>query len=82
MSGAAHRRLRCVKGWTQAARQNRSEATCAGGWLAYRRNVVDDYRRVFGADPGPVRDVGVMTDSDDLKTRSETWYGDLSFHAG
>ena len=50
-------------------------------WLAYRRNVVDDYRRVFGAEPGHVSDVGVMTDSDDLSTLSETWYGDLSFHA-
>jgi len=51
----------------------------AGGWLAYRRNVIEDYRRFFGAEPGRISDVGVMTDSDDLSTRSETWYGDLSF---
>jgi len=50
-------------------------------WLPYRRNVIEDYRRVFGADPGQISDLGVMTDSDDLDTVSETWYGDLSFHA-
>jgi hypothetical protein len=53
----------------------------ADRWLAYRRNVVEDYRRVFGAEPGRISDLGVMTDSDDLSTSSETWYGDLSFHA-
>ena len=53
----------------------------ADRWLAYRRNVVEDYRRVFGSEPGHISDVGVMTDSDDLGTLSETWYGDLSFRA-
>jgi hypothetical protein len=58
-----------------------SGAGRTGRWLAYRRNVVEDYRRVFAGEPGHVRDVGVMTDSDDLKTRSESWYGSLSFAA-
>lgn len=52
-----------------------------GRWLRYRRNVVDDYRRVFGADPGPIRHVGVLTDSDDLKLRVESWFGDIAFAA-
>jgi Protein of unknown function (DUF3047) len=50
-----------------------------GRWLGHRRNVVDDYRRVFGGEPGRIRSVGVLTDSDDLRTRSEAWYGDLAF---
>ena len=50
-----------------------------GRWLGYRRNVVEDYRRVFGTEPGRIRSVGVMTDTDDLKTRAEAWYGDLRF---
>ena len=49
-------------------------------WLAYRRNVVEDYRRVFGSEPGRISEMGVLTDSDDLGTLMETWYGDLSFH--
>lgn len=52
-----------------------------GRWLRYRRNVVDDYRRVFGADPGPIRHVGVLTDSDDLRLRVEGWFGDIAFAA-
>lgn len=56
-----------------------SGAGNAGRWLSYRRNVVEDYRRVFGAEPGRIRGVGVMTDSDDLKTHTEAWYGDLRF---
>jgi hypothetical protein len=50
-----------------------------GRWLNYRRNVVDDYRRVFGDEPGRIRGIGVMTDSDDLKTHSEAWYADIAF---
>jgi Protein of unknown function (DUF3047) len=52
-----------------------------GRWCAHRRNVVDDYRRVFGGEPGRIHSVGVLTDSDDLRTRSEAWYGDLGFTA-
>jgi hypothetical protein len=50
-----------------------------GRWLGYRRNVAADYRRVFGAEPGRIRSVGVMTDTDDLKTRTEAWFGDIRF---
>ena len=66
-------RIRYLVVESGAARQDR--------WVAYRRNVIDDYRRVFGADPGRVTDVGITTDSDDLSTLSECWYGDVSFHA-
>ena len=58
-----------------------SGAAHAGRWLAYQRNVLDDYRRVFGGDPGRIGDIGVLTDSDDLQTHFEAWYGDLKFNA-
>lgn len=51
----------------------------SGRWLSYRRNVVEDYRRVFGGEPGRIEDVGIVTDSDDLNTSLETWYGDIAF---
>ena len=51
-----------------------------GRWLSYRRNVVRDYRRVFLEEPGGIHGVGVMTDSDDLKTHSEAWYCDVEFN--
>lgn len=56
-----------------------SGASNIGRWLSYSRNVVEDYRRVFGSEPGRIRTVAVLTDSDDLKTRSEAWFGDLEF---
>lgn len=56
-----------------------SGADNVGRWLNYRRNVVEDYRRVFGGAPARIRSVGAMTDSDDLKTHSEAWFGDLRF---
>lgn len=48
-----------------------------GQWHAYRRNVVADYTRVYGEPPGRLIGVGVLTDSDDLKSSAEAWYGDL-----
>lgn len=51
----------------------------AGRWLSYRRNVVEDYRRVYGSEPGRIINVGILTDSDDLKVRAEAWFGDVAF---
>ena len=56
-----------------------SGATHTGRWQRYRRNVGEDYRRVFGGEPGSILSVGLLTDSDDLKSHSEAWYGDLKF---
>lgn len=59
-----------------------SGARRAGRWLAYERNVLEDYTRVFGEPPsGHVSGVGLLTDSDDLKNHAEAWYGDIAFEA-
>jgi len=59
-----------------------SGAERAGQWLRYERNVLDDYRRVFGGAPaGAISSVGVLTDSDDLKNHAEAWYGDIGLYA-
>lgn len=50
-----------------------------GRWLPYRRNVRDDYRRIYGAEPGRIRHVGVLSDSDDLKLELYSWFGDIDF---
>jgi len=55
-----------------------SGAGGAGRWLHYRRNLADDYRLVFGEEPGPLRSIGVLTDSDDLRQTVEAWYGDIA----
>jgi hypothetical protein len=54
----------------------------AGRWLRYERNLADDFRRVFGEEPGLVDSVGLMSDSDDLKVDVDTWYGDIRLQPG
>ena len=58
-----------------------SGAQRAGRWLRYQRDVVADYRRVFGEAPGPIIGVGVLTDADALKGEMEAWYGDITLSA-
>jgi Protein of unknown function (DUF3047) len=59
-----------------------SGAQRAGRWLYYQRDVVADYRRVFGEAPGQIIGVGVLTDADALKLQLEAWYGDISLAPG
>jgi hypothetical protein len=48
-------------------------------WVSVRRNVLEDYRRAFGADPGDIVAVGLMTDYGDNGAPRRAWYGDITF---
>jgi hypothetical protein len=50
-----------------------------GQWITVRRNVLEDYRRAFGEDPGDIVAVGVMTDSGDDGSTRRALYGDITF---
>jgi hypothetical protein len=50
----------------------------AGHWQSYRRNLAEDYRRVFGEEPGHVTAIELMTDTDNTGGVAETFYGDLT----
>jgi hypothetical protein len=50
-----------------------------GKWQVLKRNVRDDYKRAFNEEPGLLKSVGVMTDTDNTGTKVEAWYGDLKF---
>jgi hypothetical protein len=50
-----------------------------GSWQSVRRDVVADYRRAFGAEPGPVLGVGVMTDTDNTGEKAVGEYADIRF---
>lgn len=52
-----------------------------GEWLHYRRNVLEDYRRAFGEDPGDIVAVGVLTDSDNMQQSTRALYGDITLRA-
>lgn len=50
-----------------------------GRWQRIARNVVDDYRRAFGEEPGTITSVGIMTDTDNTGMKAEAFYGDIQF---
>lgn len=48
-------------------------------WVSEKRDLMEDYRRLFGRNPRwPLTAVGIMSDSDNTKTRSEIYYRNLS----
>lgn len=51
--------------------------THVGGWREHVRDVAADYRRAFGEEPGPLRAVALMTDTDNTTSRLTAWYGAL-----
>lgn len=69
-----HERTSCVRYLVAESGKSRLHR-----WLTVERNVMADYQRVFGEAPGHISSVGVLTDSDDLKTPTEAWYGDIGF---
>lgn len=52
-----------------------------GNWQEVTRNVVEDYRRAFGEEPGRIIAVGIMTDTDNTGERARAWYGDITFRS-
>lgn len=58
-----------------------SGADRAGTWVAHRRDVRADYRRVFGGEARRAHAVAIMTDTDDTRARATAWYGDIWFSA-
>lgn len=50
-----------------------------GQWMVLQRNVYEDFKRVFGEEPGRMTEVGVLTDTDNTGASVEAWYGDIEF---
>lgn len=51
-----------------------------GRWQEVTRNIVEDYRRAFGEEPGRIIAIGIMTDTDNTGDNAHAWYGDIAFH--
>ena len=49
-----------------------------GRWRDHVRDVQADYRLVFGEEPGPLRVVALMTDTDNTSSALTAWYGALT----
>lgn len=56
----------------------RSGDAAAGEWRSEERNVLEDYRRLFGEEPPPYAGIAVMTDADDTRGSAEAWYADIA----
>lgn len=52
-----------------------------GEWVTIRRNVLEDYRRAYGEEPGDVVAVGLMTDPGDDGSSRRGFYGDITFRS-
>ncbi len=49
----------------------------AGLWLREERNVLEDYRRLFGEEPPQAGAVAIMTDTDNTGDKVRAWYDDI-----
>jgi len=54
-------------------------AAHTGTWKLETRNVYEDYKRAFGAEPGRIKAIAIMTDTDNTGTAVEAYYGDIAF---
>ena len=50
-----------------------------GQWQEVTRNIIEDYRRAFGEEPGRITAIGIMTVTDNTGDNAHAWYGDIEF---
>lgn len=54
----------------------------AGQWLTEERDLLADYRLLFGTDPPEAEAIAIMTDTDNTGGVAEAWYGDIILSTG
>jgi hypothetical protein len=54
-----------------------SGAERTGAWVDERRNVLEDYRAIFGEEPPSVGAVAIMTDTDNTGESALACYDDI-----
>jgi len=52
-----------------------------GRWHSYTRNLVEDFKRAFGEEPGKVTSIQLMTDTDNTGADVQAYYGDITVGA-
>lgn len=57
----------------------RSGRTGTGGWVTETRNVYDDYRKLFGEEPGEISGVRLQINSQHTATSAESYFADVVF---
>lgn len=59
----------------------RSGGQALGRWLDERRDLVQDYRMLFGKTPPPPQAIALSIDTDDTNTTAEAFFGRIAFTA-
>jgi Protein of unknown function (DUF3047) len=59
----------------------RSGPADLGKWVTERRNVVDDYSKIYGEAPDSPSAIAIAIDSDDTKSRAESYMGPILFRS-
>jgi hypothetical protein len=52
-----------------------------GQWHSYTRNILEDFKRAFGEEPGKVTSIQLMTDTDNTGADAQAYYGDITIGA-
>lgn len=70
-----------INTWTSRIRilMIRSGTERVGEWVSEERNLYEDFKLVFGEEPGKLTHVGVYTDADATGSAGEAYYGDIVF---
>jgi len=48
-----------------------------GQWISEERDILADYRRLFGEEPRQIGAIAIMTDTDNTGAEATAWYGDI-----
>ena len=49
-----------------------------GKWIFEERDILTDYRKLFGSEPHEIGAIAIMTDTDNTGTEATAWYGEIS----
>jgi hypothetical protein len=52
----------------------RNHSSSLETWVSEKVNVYEDYKRLYGEEPEPVRAIGIMSDSDNTKSTALAYY--------
>ena len=54
-----------------------SGAESVGSWETIERDLIEDYQRAFGEEPGEIKAISLMTDTDNTGSTVSAWYGQI-----
>jgi hypothetical protein len=57
----------------------RSGPAGAGKWMTETRNVYEDYRKLFGEEPPPIKGMRLQINSQHTGTAAESYFADVAF---